>query len=102
CAAAANIGGICDTAGCATGICITQDTTASMPTYTCTAVVQGDVGAPCDDLAASCGPGLYCAAQTGTCTLLGTIGAPCGDGPTLPGAPGGCLAPLACVGPLGS
>ena len=100
CQAAANIGGNCNAGGCSTGACITQDTTASMPTYTCTAIVQGDVGAPCDDLTALCQTGLYCAAQTGTCTPLGTIGTPCGDGS--PGDPGGCLAPLACVGSPGA
>ena len=100
CQAAANIGGNCNAGGCSTGACITQDTTASMPTYTCTAIVQGDVGAPCDDLTALCQTGLYCAAQTGTCTPLGTIGTPCGDGS--PGDPGGCLAPLGCVGSPGA
>jgi hypothetical protein len=98
CEAAVALGEVCGDAGCSTGICLTTDTTASLPTYSCTAISQGDAGAPCDDLAALCKPGLYCAAQTGTCTELGAMGAPCGDGSTPPGAPGGCLAPLACVG----
>ena len=102
CEAAVAVGEVCAhdnfSAGCSTGICLTNDTTASLPTYTCTAISQGDPGAPCDDLAATCKPGLYCAAQTGKCTQLGAMGAPCGDGSAPPGAPGGCLAPLACVG----
>ena len=101
CEAAAHSGENCNAAGCTTGACMTQDTTASMPTYTCRPIVQGVVNAPCDELTAICEPGTYCAVHTGTCTPLGTMGAPCGDGPTLPGAPGGCIAPLACVGPAG-
>lgn len=102
CEAAAGVGEVCAdanvSAGCSMGTCLTGDITASAPTYTCTAIVEGDLGAPCDDLAAICKPGLYCAAQTGKCTGLAAMGAPCGDGTTPPGNPGGCVAPLACVG----
>jgi hypothetical protein len=73
-----------------------------MPTYTCVAITQGDVGATCDDLSALCKTGLYCAAQTGTCSMLADAGAPCGDGAKPPGDPGGCVAPLACVGTPGA
>jgi hypothetical protein len=76
--------------------------TAAMPTYTCVAITQGDVGATCDDLSALCKTGLYCAAQTGTCSMLADAGAPCGDGAKPPGNPGGCVAPLACVGTPGA
>jgi hypothetical protein len=69
-----------------------------MPTYTCTALAQGNVGAPCDDLATICTTGLYCSAQTQTCATLGGTGASCGEGPHAPGWPGGCAAPLSCVG----
>ncbi len=82
----------------AAAICLTSDTTAGLPTYTCTAVGQGDVGATCDDLAAQCRIGLYCSAQMGQCARLGAAGAPCGEGAKPPGDPGGCTAPLACVG----
>jgi hypothetical protein len=86
-------------AGCpADAICLTKDTTSSLSTYTCTAVTKGDLGAACDDLAALCKPGLYCAAQTGQCARLGAAGARCGEGPTPPGWAGGCVAPLGCVG----
>ena len=47
----------------------------------------------------SAGTGLYCAAQTGTCSMLADAGARCGDGAKLPG---GCVAPLACVGTPGA
>ena len=72
--------------------------TATYPTYTCLAITQGGVGAACDDLSAVCETGLYCAAQTGRCTVLGHAGAVCGEGATAPGDPGGCVAPLSCVG----
>jgi hypothetical protein len=72
--------------------------TAAQPTYTCVRVTHGDTGATCDGLAASCKPGLYCAAQTGKCAALGDAGAACGEGASPPGNPGGCAAPLACVG----
>jgi hypothetical protein len=75
---------------------------ATYPTYTCVAVAQGDVGAACDDLSVTCKSGLYCAAQTRRCTVLGDAGAACGEGPTPPGAPGGCGAPLSCVGLQGA
>jgi hypothetical protein len=96
------IGQVCGqgnfSAGCPAGaICATRDTSAPMPTYTCTAVVEGDVGATCDGLSAICKTGLYCAQQTGQCTALGAAGAACGEGPP-PGYPGGCAAPLGCVG----
>jgi hypothetical protein len=103
CEAAAAIGEVCGndnfSAGChPTGSCLTKDPTATIATYTCMAITQGDPGAPCDDLAAFCKPGLYCAAQTAKCAQLGAAGALCGDGSRPPGDPGGCLAPLACVG----
>jgi hypothetical protein len=72
--------------------------TAAEPTYFCAALTQGDVGAACDDLSTTCKTGLYCAAQTGLCTTLRDAGAPCGEGATPPGDPGGCTAPLSCVG----
>lgn len=71
------------------------------PTYTCVATTQGDVGAACDDLSAICKTGLYCAALTGRCMALGDTGAACGVGAAPPGNPGGCAAPLSCVGPPG-
>jgi hypothetical protein len=73
--------------------------TASDATYTCVATVEGDVGAACDDLSATCKTGLYCASQTGQCAVLGEAGATCGEGASRPsGDPGGCAAPLSCVG----
>jgi hypothetical protein len=93
------VGQVCDqgnfSAGCPSGaLCLTSDTSAPTPTYSCTALVQGDIGAACDDLSASCKTGLYCATQTRQCTPLGDAGATCGVGG---GNPGGCAAPLSCV-----
>jgi hypothetical protein len=86
-------------AGCGQGaVCITADTTAGDPTYSCVELAQGDVDAACDDLSAMCKPGLYCSTQTGRCTPLEGAGAACGDGPGR-GAPGGCKAPLGCGDP---
>jgi hypothetical protein len=83
-------------AGCpANSICFTKDTTAKMPTSTCTPVVQGGVGASCDDLAASCKTGLYCDLQTKHCAQLGAAGAPCPNGAA-------CAPPLSCVGKPGA
>jgi hypothetical protein len=92
-------------AGCASdAVCLLGAgmETAAEPTYTCVAITQGDVGATCDDLSALCRTGLYCAAQTGTCSMLADAGAPCGDGAKPLGDPGGCVAPLACVGTPGA
>jgi hypothetical protein len=107
CEAVVGMGKVCahDTfsAGCASGsICLSGDTSAPLPTYSCTSLVEADVGTVCDDLAGTCKPGLYCAAQTGRCAPLGGIGAPCGEGAGLPGDPGGCVAPLGCVGLAGA
>ena len=98
---AVTVGQVCAhdnfSAGCPTGsICLTADTSAALPTYTCTAVVEGDVGAVCDDIAASCKPGLYCAG--GRCAQLAGAGAPCGEGVLTHSEPGGCAAPLGCEG----
>jgi hypothetical protein len=83
-------------AGCPSGsICLVTDASAMLPTYVCTAVTVGDVGAACDDLAATCTSGLYCAG--GHCAQLGAAGAPCGEGASSGGNPGGCAAPLGCV-----
>jgi hypothetical protein len=105
CAPFVAIGQVCAhesfSAGCASNaICLIGSgmATAEDPTYSCVAVTQGDVGADCDDLSAVCKTGLYCAAQTGKCTVLGSAGAVCGEGATPPRNPGGCVAPLGCVG----
>jgi hypothetical protein len=90
--------------GCAVGqICMVQPgtQTSSQPSYACVAIKQGDVGSTCDDISTTCKIGLYCSAQSGQCATLGDAGAPCGQGASPPGAPGGCVAPLACVGVLG-
>ncbi|HEV3193228.1 MAG TPA: hypothetical protein VGY54_22120 [Polyangiaceae bacterium] len=100
CEPVTTVGQICGlgdfSAGCpANSICLTKETTVKTPTYTCTSVVQGDLGASCDDLAASCKAGLYCDAQTKQCTQLGAAGAQCPNGDT-------CAAPLSCVGNRGT
>jgi hypothetical protein len=100
CAPFVTVGQVCS-GGCASNaICLIGAgmETAADPTYSCIAVTQGDVGAACDDLSAICKTGLYCAAQTGRCTALADAGAVCGEGATPPGDPGGCVAPLGCVG----
>ncbi|HLK38995.1 MAG TPA: hypothetical protein VKU41_19675, partial [Polyangiaceae bacterium] len=104
CAPVAAVGEVCGqgnfSAGCAgNAACVVEPgmETAATPTYACTALVAGDVGAACDDLTKTCKTGLYCATQTGTCIALGSAGAPCGEGPGR-GAPGGCVKPLSCVG----
>jgi hypothetical protein len=106
CAPAVAVGQVCGqgnfSAGCPANVsCFTNETSASMPTYTCVAPTYGDVGATCDDLTALCKEGLYCAAQTGRCAPFATAGAPCGDGAKPPGDPGGCAPPLSCVGDPG-
>ncbi len=88
-------------AGCASdALCLTTQAmqTAAEATYVCVALAQGDVGAACDGLSATCKTGLYCAAQTGRCAKLAGAGAPCGVGARPRANPGGCAAPLACVG----
>ena len=87
CAVAVATGQVCAhadfSASCSTAaICLTSDTTAALPTYTCTAIGQGDVDAPCDDLAEQCKPGLFCSAQTGQCARLGAAGAPAAKEPS--------------------
>ena len=104
CLPAVAVGQVCGSetvsAGCpASSVCMTDDTTAAQPVYTCTAIAQGDVGAECDDLAASCKTGLYCSAQTAECASLADASAACGD---FPGWPGGCTPPLSCVGSAGA
>lgn len=103
CLPAAAIGQVCaqgnSSAGCPSGaICLIDpgQETASQPTYSCVALGQGDLGASCDDLSATCKTGLYCSA--GQCAQLRSAGESCGEGATLPGNPGGCAAPLSCVG----
>jgi hypothetical protein len=94
CAPLAAVGQVCNSAGCPPiALCITTETSAPEPTYTCVAISQGGVGAPCDDLTAACRTGLYCAAETGSCQALRPAGATCGVGP---GWPGGCAAPFGC------
>ena len=104
CAPVAAVGEVCGqgnfSAGCAgNAACVIEPgmESAATPTYVCTALVAGDVGAPCDDLTKTCQTGLYCATQTATCAVLGSAGAACGEGPGR-GAPGGCGKPLSCVG----
>jgi len=102
CAPAVAVGQVCAQGGVSAGcpqaaVCITADTMAADPTYSCVATTQGDLGATCDDLSALCKVGLYCSA--GTCALLGGAGAACGDGGTGSGDPGGCEAPLGCGDP---
>ena len=98
------MGDVCVRGGfCPPGsICMTTDTTAKVPNYTCTPISYGDVGAVCDDLAAKCQLGVYCDAQTGRCAKLGGAGASCGETPPPPGNPGGCIAPLSCTGISGT
>ena len=103
CLPAVMVGQVCAqgdfSAGCpANASCITKDTSASMPTYTCVPPSYGDIGATCDDLTALCKVGLYCAAQTGQCAPLANANAQCGEGSKPPGDPGGCAPPLSCVG----
>jgi hypothetical protein len=106
CASFAEAGQVCAqghfTAGCAAGQTCQIGAgmeTASMPTYTCVPTIEGDAGTACDeDPSRTCAPGLYCAAQTGQCQPLGDAGARCGQGAMPPGNPGGCQAPLSCVG----
>ena len=69
------------------------------PAYRCAAIVQGDIGATCDDLALLCKAGLYCgyvtnaAAPRKECFPLGKLGERCmGSGAV------GCVTPLRCVG----
>ena len=90
--------------GCGSqGSCLLEAGTGSStyPTYTCVPISEGDAGANCDELSNLCQPGLYCAAQTGQCQELGDAGALCGEGATPPGDPGGCMAPLSCIGDPG-
>jgi hypothetical protein len=95
CVPLAAVGQVCNAAGCSTDtICVTADTSAAHPVYTCDAISLGTVGTACDDLAAQCQTGLYCAAGTATCQALAVAGEPCGEG--APSYPGGCVAPLAC------
>ncbi len=107
CAPLVGLGEVCGsgnfTAGCdPSAICLSDPTAdAGSPTYRCTPVARGAVGASCDGLTSGCALGLYCAAQTGQCAALGSSGAPCGEGKP-PAYPGGCVAPLACIGPQGS
>jgi hypothetical protein len=92
------------TGGCASGqVCLIGAgmETAATPTYTCVPIAEGDAGAACDDLSKACPPGLYCAAKSGQCEVLGDAGTPCGEGASPPGNPGGCKAPLSCVGDPG-
>jgi hypothetical protein len=92
------------TGGCANGqVCLIGAgmETAATPTYTCVPIAEGDAGASCDGLSKICPPGLYCSATTGRCQALGDAGASCGEGMTPPGNPGGCSAPLSCVGDPG-
>jgi hypothetical protein len=101
CAPFVGIGQACGQGGCGSNAnCLLGPDmeTAKDPQYTCVAITQGDVGATCDDLSAICKTGLYCAAQTGKCTALGDAGPACGEGTASPGDPGGCAAPLSCVG----
>jgi hypothetical protein len=96
CTPVTTLGSVCNDSGCPGGsVCMTKDNTAKQPVYTCNPIVQGDVGAPCDDDDTNCKPGLYCALHTEQCTKLGTMGAACGEGPNWYG---GCQAPLSCVG----
>ncbi|HSY23185.1 MAG TPA: hypothetical protein VK841_13755 [Polyangiaceae bacterium] len=91
--------------GCGSGaICLIEAGAESAPDplYSCSALTQGNLGASCDDLSNICQTGLYCAAATGQCEALGEAGAPCGEGAMPPGDPGGCAAPLSCVGVPGS
>jgi hypothetical protein len=98
CAATVAVGQICNAAGCpADAICMTTDTTAKQPTYTCTALTEGALGAACDGLTALCEPGLYCSAQTKECTKLGGAGATCGEQQGQGSYPGGCVPPLGCA-----
>lgn len=90
--------------GCGSqGSCLLEAGTGSSmdPTYTCVTIDEGGPGANCDELSTLCQPGLYCAARTGQCQELGDTGAPCGEGASPPGNPGGCQAPLSCVGDPG-
>jgi hypothetical protein len=102
CAPVAALGAACgDIAECAAGtLCITKDTSAAQPVYTCTAVTLGGVDAACDDLTARCAAGLYCSSQTGQCAPLAVGGAACGEGSR--DYTGGCEPPAACVGLPGS
>jgi hypothetical protein len=103
CAPVVGLGEVCGDGACEpSALCLLDPTTtldAGSQTYRCTLVTHGNVGASCDGLASKCAAGLYCAAQTGQCAELASSGAPCGEAP---GYPGGCVAPLACVGPPGS
>jgi hypothetical protein len=102
CAALVDVGQVCGPAGCPSdAICITADTSAAQPLYTCDAIALGSAGEACDDLAAQCQTGLYCSARTATCQPLATAGMPCGEGTRTAVNPGGCVAPLAC-GPSGT
>jgi len=101
CLPLAAVGDVCNapdaSAGCGShGICLAPTSNGDQA---CEAIALGDVGAACDNLAASCKTGLYCAASTGKCTSLAEAGAPCGVGQNWPG---GCIAPLACTGVCGS
>jgi len=62
--------------------------------YACTAIVYGDVGATCDDVAAQCKTGLYCDALTMQCSAPAAVGGSC---PQL----GACTPPLVCSGASG-
>jgi len=98
CAPVATLGEVCGSAGCeSNAICLTNDTTAPSPTYTCVAVTEGELGASCDRLAKVCKPGLYCDGNTSRCAALGNIGAACGEGPSASWG-GGCEPPLICAG----
>jgi hypothetical protein len=101
CGPLAAVGEVCGAGACPAGsICMTKDTTAASPNYTCTPIVRGAEGSPCDDLAAICETGLYCSARAGTCTPLGIEGAACGEAAR--DYAGGCEPPLGCVGLPGS
>jgi hypothetical protein len=80
----------CRGAGCPPGSVCTTTTTAPDSIYICVPVVQGDVGATCDEHMARCRPGLYCEAESGRCTSLRGIGETCGLRQT------GCQRPLVC------
>jgi hypothetical protein len=87
CMPVVEVGQTCDAAGCPqNAICLNADTTAAESTASCVEVVEGDVGAPCDDLSVACQPGLSC--HGGSCTPLVGEGAACWSG--------GCAPPVVC------
>jgi hypothetical protein len=98
CAPAVDVGQVCAqgtfSGGCHQGaICVTADTTAAEPRYSCIEVVQQDTGEACERPSIACKPGLYCSTQTNSCKQLGVLDAACGDGPI---GQADCTAPYIC------